>query len=393
MTNLFYQRQASSDVPQLIHNGTSYPLADWTMTSTGSRMTFVNSGESITLTLVAEQVYSNIGQARDTQQIRFWHWVMNNTPVLFDFHSEASVVTGQISQTFTTAYETVSIPADATPWSVGAPSATGLDYTCIQATIGSTYYAGLNGKFLKVNDTLASTSPQYLVTQLNSQNTTPDTSLNGRTSEEIQTAVFGYEFSGGFAGKPVDNNYAWQAGEGIEITADDGFVAFDFDPAVQAAVDSPYWIDPAPVGNGAHIDKGIFEGIHLPENVDNLYDFDYDWADGGVGRIDVSGASTGSLVRVRFDFNVIPTVANTTIEPALDWNTRDSSGNVTFQFYLTANPSFYGTGTPGQTFLVRAEMTGYFASNEDINALVRPAIKANNRCTIQPLSILTILQK
>lgn len=203
---------------------------------------------------------------------------------------------------------------------------------------------------------------------------------------------FGYSFTGGFAGKPVENNYIWDAGNAIQLVADT-YTHMEFDSTVQAAVDAPYWSSPSPLGNDAHVGVGAFEGIHLPEGTINLFDYDYEWADGGIGRIDVSSAQPGDLLRVRMDYNVIPSIANSVIEAALDFNTRDLDDNVTFQFYLTANPSTFGNTSAGQTYLLRTEMTAYFASNEDVNALVRPVVKCNNICQIQPISILAILQK
>ena len=203
---------------------------------------------------------------------------------------------------------------------------------------------------------------------------------------------FGYAFTGGFAGKPVENNYVWDGGAAISLAADT-YTHLQFDATVQAAVDAPYWSSPVPTGNGAHIGTDVFEGIHLPDGVANLFDYTYEWADGGIGRIDVSGAKPGDLLRVRMDYNVIPSIANSVIEAALDFNTRDNDDNITFQFYLTANPSTFGNTSAGQTYLLRTEMTAYFASNEDVNALVRPVVKCNNICQIQPISILAILQK
>jgi len=212
------------------------------------------------------------------------------------------------------------------------------------------------------------------------------------TDGDGEVEKFGYAFTGGFAGKPVENNYIWDAGTSINLAADT-YTHMEFDSTVQAALDAPYWSSPTPTGNNAHVGTDAFEGLHLPDGVTNLFDYDYVWPDGGVGRIDVSGAKPGDLIRVRMDYNVIPSIANSVIEAALDWNTRDLDDNVTFQFYLTANPSTFGNTSAGQTYLLRTEMTGYFASNEDVNALVRPVIKCNNICQVQPLSILAILQK
>ena len=63
----------------------------------------------------------------------------------------------------------------------------------------------------------------------------------------------------------------------------------------------------------------------------------------------------------------MPQVANTTLEVGLIWSTRDENDNVTFTFPLTTQPIFFGTGTQGQPYLNRVEMTAYFASEEDLN--------------------------
>ena len=96
----------------------------------------------------------------------------------------------------------------------------------------------------------------------------------------------------------------------------------------------------------------------------------------------------GDLAKVRFSFNVTPQQANTTVEVGLIWSTRDADDNVTFTFPLLTQPVFFGTGTVGRTFLNRVEMSAYFASSEDINARVLPAIRADNEILIQPLTTL-----
>lgn len=200
--------------------------------------------------------------------------------------------------------------------------------------------------------------------------------------------TFGIEFTGAFAG---GQGIVGADSTALSIAANE-YTHIEFDPTVQTTTDAPYWSDPTPVG-GAHVGTGLFGGAYLPDGVTDVYDHDFVWDDGGVGAITFDGMPVGGLVRIRMDFLISTQVANTTIEPALDWNTRDSSNNTTFQFYLTGTPVFFGTGTPGQETLVRAELTGYIASNEDANAIVRPVIKSNNSISIKPLSILTILQK
>lgn len=213
----------------------------------------------------------------------------------------------------------------------------------------------------------------------------------------------GYSHTGAFAGKPTTNNYVWQAGNGITYTTDDvnnnRFKVFSLDPAIHSAVDNPYWSIPTPTGNTG---IGLFQGANLPANVDRLFDYNYVYNDnysstgtsgfeGSTGRIDLSDCVYGDQLRVRFDFNVIPQIANTTIEPALWYSNRDDSDNITFTFPLTAQPIFYGTGTVGNTYLNRIEISAWITSNEDVNALTLPAIKSDNQVIIQPLGLLTTI--
>ena len=127
------------------------------------------------------------------------------------------------------------------------------------------------------------------------------------------------------------------------------------------------------------------------------YDDDYGGAqtgyEGSTGRIMLNGLQVGDQLRVRFDFNVIPQVNNTTIEPAIWYSNRDPNDNITFASPLTNQPVFYGENVAGKTFLNRPEMSAWITSEEDINALILPAIKADNRVIIQPLSlVITIIR-
>lgn len=213
-------------------------------------------------------------------------------------------------------------------------------------------------------------------------------------------AKSGIEFTGGFAGKPLTNNYVWENGAGIEYTASDVsigiFKTFSMDSEVQAAVDTPYWTDPTPAD---HNGKGVFGGSYLPDGVATVFDYntvDPDTYEDGTnvattGGLDLSQLSVGDKVEIRFDFNAIPKIANTTVQPAIWFKNRDASNNVTFTFPLTAQPIFYGTGTVGKTYLNRIEMSIYIASEEDINALAQFALKSDNPITIQPLSTLFTL--
>lgn len=111
------------------------------------------------------------------------------------------------------------------------------------------------------------------------------------------------------------------------------------------------------------------------------------------GSFDFSQCQAGDLALVRFDFNVLPQIANTTLEVALIWQTRLSDGTPTFTFALTGDPMFYGTGTVGRTFLARPMISAYFASQEDVNARALLAVRADNPIQIQPLTTLTTIQR
>lgn len=147
----------------------------------------------------------------------------------------------------------------------------------------------------------------------------------------------GYSHSGAFADKPTNNNFVWQAGAGINYTQTDVdadlWKVFSLSEAVHLAVDNPYWSTPTPSGTTG---IGLFQGANLPNNVSSLFDytFDFDTAypgstgtgfEGTTGRIKLNDAVYGDQLRVRFDFNVIPQIANTTVEPALWYSNRDDN--------------------------------------------------------------------
>ena len=215
----------------------------------------------------------------------------------------------------------------------------------------------------------------------------------------------GYSHTGGFAGKPLSNNYVWEAGGGISYDAADvaagTYKVFSLDNAVHLAVDNPYWSTPD-VSSGDNV--GLFNGYALPQGVDSLFEYTYDFDtqypgssgtgfEGTTGRIRLNDCQYGDQLRVRFDFNVIPQIANTTVEPALWYSNRNDTDDITFTFPLTANPVFYGQGTVGRTFLNRVDISAWIISNEDVNALTLPAIKSDNPVIIQPLGLLvTILR-
>lgn len=224
----------------------------------------------------------------------------------------------------------------------------------------------------------------------------------GQNGAAISSVDSGIEFTGAFADKPLSNNYVWEAGAGINYTTADAnaglFKTFSLDSTVQAVVDTPYWTDPTPAD---HTGVGVFGGSYLPSDVPGIFDFttvDPDTYEDGTniattGGIDMSNLSVGDLLKIRFDFNVIPQIANTTIEPAIWYKNRDANDNVTFTFPLTASPIFYGTGTIGNTYLNRVEISIYVASQEDINALAKFALKADNPVIIQPLSVLATVTR
>ena len=158
------------------------------------------------------------------------------------------------------------------------------------------------------------------------------------------------------------------------------------------AVDRPYWTDPTPNPNIA--DFGMFAGDHLPANkTTSLINYTTAWGDGTIGSIALDGINVGDLVSVRFDYNILPQVQNTTVETGLKWATRDASNNVTFEFFLQGSTTFFGQGSVGVSRLQRVTSTAYLASAEDINAIALPVIKSDNPVIIQPLSMLVTITK
>jgi hypothetical protein len=218
-------------------------------------------------------------------------------------------------------------------------------------------------------------------------------------------AQTGYGHTGAFAGKPLSNDYVWEAGTGITYTQDDVdndiYKVLSLDNDVHLAVDNPYWTTPD-VSGGDNVD--LFNGYALPHNVTTLFDYEYDFDteypastgtgfEGSTGRIRLNDLQYGDQLRVRFDFNVIPQVANTTVEPALWYSNRNDNDDITFTFPLTTSPIFYGGGTVGKTYLNRTEISAWVISNEDVNALTLPSIKSDNPVIIQPLGLLvTVLR-
>ena len=177
---------------------------------------------------------------------------------------------------------------------------------------------------------------------------------------------------------------------------DELFKVFSLNETEHLANDNPYWSTPTPSGTTG---IGLFQGANLPEGVTSLMDYSYVFNDnypsdgstgfeGSTGRVKLNDCQYGDLLKVRFDFNVIPQISNTTVEPALWYSNRNDSDEITFTFPLTAQPIFYGSGTVGKTYLNRVEISAWITSNEDINALALPAIKSDNPVIIQPLGML-----
>jgi hypothetical protein len=212
----------------------------------------------------------------------------------------------------------------------------------------------------------------------------------------------GYEFTGGFTDRPVGQTGANDLGSNVSYTsamaAAGQWYRFGFDAARQAANDVQYWGEDSPLFDQT---KGLFGGLHMPPGVDQLFNF----TDNGIynqaksvgdaplytaatGSYDFTDCNVGDLAKVRFSFNAVPQHANTTLEVGLIFATRDANDNITFTFPLTTQPVFYGSGSVGNSFLNRVEMSAYFASNEDVNARALPAIRADQEILIQPLSTL-----
>lgn len=232
------------------------------------------------------------------------------------------------------------------------------------------------------------------------QKTIKDSDRERSDNAKLVDSASGYSHTGAFADKPISNNYVWQAGAGINITQEDvdadTFKVFSLSRAVHEKVDNPYWSIPATSGEKG---IGLFQGSNLPDQVETLVDYDYVFNDnydpngstgfeGSTGRIKLNDLQYGDQLRVRFDFNAIPQIANTTIEPALWYSNRNDNNDITFTFPLTTQPIFFGTGTVANTYLNRVEISAWITSNEDVNALTLPAIKSDNPIIIQPLGLL-----
>jgi hypothetical protein len=241
-------------------------------------------------------------------------------------------------------------------------------------------------------------------------------SLDQKVLEDIlEKSKTGYSHTGAFAGKPLSNNYVWESGDGVFYTQqdveDDLYKVFSLDYDVHLAVDNPYWSVPATSGQKG---IGLFEGSNLPVGVSSLVDYQYDYDtenssithqyyalnggtqtgyEGSTGRIKLNDCNYGDLLRVRFDFNVIQQVPDTTITPALWYSNRNDNDEITFTFDLTAQPIKLGSSNLGQARLNRIPLSAWITSNEDVNALILPAIKSDNPVIIQPLGLLITISR
>lgn len=235
--------------------------------------------------------------------------------------------------------------------------------------------------------------------------------VNGQwqPSQKVVAAQGGYEFTGGFADRNTGTAGAGQLGDNVLYTSEmvtaKRWLRFGFSSAQQAVVDQPYWSSPNPAeAEGV----GLFGGAYMPGGVNKLFDFDFNAASfndanedslaslqytAAEGSFDFTECKAGDLALIRFDFNVTPQIANTTMEVALIWQTRAADGTPTFIFPLTANPIFLGAGSVAQTFLSRPLLSAYFASDEDVNARALLAVRADNPIQIQPLTTLVTIQR
>ena len=232
---------------------------------------------------------------------------------------------------------------------------------------------------------------------------------NGTSSvyADAETSDGGYEFTGGFADRTTGTAGASDVGSNVLYTQEmvnaSRWLRFGFDSAQQVTNDSAYWSNPTPAPTSG---VGLFGGSYMPSGVTSMFDFGFNasgYSDAvetgdlqytaADGSFDFSQCVAGDLALVRFDFNVLPQIANTTLEVGLIWQTRDANDDPTFTFALTGDPVFFGTGTVGRTFLSRPLLSAYFASQEDVNARALLAIRADNPIQIQPLTTLTTIQR
>ncbi len=217
---------------------------------------------------------------------------------------------------------------------------------------------------------------------------------------DLTSSDGGYEFTGGFEERTTGSAGANDLGTNVQYTAEQAtngtWKRFGFSSARQIANDVEYWGETDPAFDQS---KGLFGGLHMPAGVDNLIDYTDTSLSAAVttgdlqytaanGSYDMTQCKVGDRIQVRFSFNAVAQVANSSLEVGLIWATRDANDNVTFTFPLTTQPVFFGTGSQGKAYLNRVEMSAYIASAEDLNARALCAIRCNNEILIQPLSTL-----
>lgn len=245
-----------------------------------------------------------------------------------------------------------------------------------------------------------------------------DTTLNdANITQNISQSNSGYEFTGGFTDRTTGQSGASDIGTDVEYTAsmvaDRSFLRFGFDSTRQLANDNPYWGNGPDANEAPHAGTtdyegvGLFSGAYMPTGVSSLFNYSenvtvqpdtnpgFNAASTGgtkynaaTGSYDMSQLQLGNLCMFRFDFNITPQEANTTVEVGLIWQTRDASNNGTFTFFLAGEPLFFGQGTSGVTILNRPLITAYLASQEDVNARALPCIRADRPIFCQPLTTL-----
>ena len=204
----------------------------------------------------------------------------------------------------------------------------------------------------------------------------------------------GFTFTSGFAKRIVDGFNA----DPIYIDSNNvnKWVPLDLSATIQAQVDAPWW-------PGAEPSNGIdlFGGSALPHGVTRMLDFGASWDTGGysdvsdqlgttrTGTLRFDELDTGTTNLLRYDMNITPQIANTTVEVGLWFENRSTlDGTPEYAFPLPGDPLFFGTGTVGNTYLSRPIGTMYIASVADQFAYAIPVVKSDNPIIIEPLSLL-----